>query len=112
MHATQTLPSSLRDQRWRRSYEKLQNYVSAHGDAHVPYPWADDPALANWVRNQRALRRRGALGESRIAELDQLDFAWNGEAAKESHGKDRWQRQFESLERFNRARGHSDVPHR
>jgi hypothetical protein len=62
---------------------KLKAYKRRHGDCNVPQGWAEDPPLANWVMNQRSLKRKLDHGEpckwmtaARAATLDALGFDW------------------------------------
>jgi hypothetical protein len=100
-----------RESNWLAMLAALEEYKIAHGDCHVPYPWADNPKLAHWVKNQRLHRRLGRLSGERVAALTDLGFAWDGRDAKSAHEQELWEKMFRSLARFSRAHGHSDVPH-
>ena len=67
---------------WNQRYEQLLSFYQEHGHANVPEDYEPNPALGQWVMNQRTQYRRHAdgqltaLSEERIALLEQLDFRW------------------------------------
>lgn len=76
--------AALQPEAWEAQFAKLEAYKEQHGDCDVPPRWAADPRLANWVRTQRACKRRLDRGEanpritaSRAARLAALGFAWS-----------------------------------
>ena len=92
-------------QSWEFWLGLLEQFVDAHGHARVPrrYSFAGYK-LDNWVTNQRAFRRRGALSEDRQRRLEQLP-GWSWEPFD-----DQWEQTFTSLREFVEANGHSRVP--
>ena len=70
---------------WDAQLARLAAYKAAHGDCSVPRGWAEDPRLANWVGNQRRLKRKLDRGEpsegmtaARAARLTSLGLNWDG----------------------------------
>ena len=101
-----------RERNWTAMLDLLGRYRDAHGDCRVPYPCPEEPRLAHWVKNQRLLRRNGALSRDRVAALDRIGFEWDGRIAKSGRESQSWERMFRALAHFSRVHGHSGVPHR
>jgi hypothetical protein len=71
------------EMKWAVQLARLAAYKAAHGDCNVPWRWAEDPQLGNWVRDQRAYKRKLDRGEpglgmtgERVARLTALGFIW------------------------------------
>jgi hypothetical protein len=66
-----------REDFWEDMFSKLKQYQIAHGDCDIPKLWPSNQKLANWVWNQRKLRNKGKLLETRKMRLDALGFEWS-----------------------------------
>jgi hypothetical protein len=65
------------EDRWDQKLEELRKFIARHGHANVPYQWhGRRNALAEWVRRQRRLKRKGKLSPSRRRKWAKLDMAW------------------------------------
>ena len=98
-----TFTVDVQDQRWMDNYKKLCKFKERFGHFSIP---ANDPEyqhLGSWVKHQRFLYKRDRLPADRIAALDDLGFAWTGQAA-------RWEVLYEQLVRFQAEHGHTRVP--
>jgi len=71
---------------WSARLAQLVAFKARFGHCDVPALWAEDPAFAHWVHNQRIYRRSRALIPERCAQLDQLGFRWQIRTA----GRIRW----------------------
>ncbi|GKY96423.1 hypothetical protein MPSEU_000601800 [Mayamaea pseudoterrestris] len=67
---------------WHQRYHELLDFVKEHGHTHVPEDYRKNPALGQWVMNQRTHYRRyadgepSALSEERLELLEKVDFKW------------------------------------
>ena len=84
----------------------LEAYVTAHRNSRVPkdYKTSDGARLGDWVSNQRALYRRGALSSVRVTRLEAIE-GWTWTPLGDS-----WELRFAALEGFGRAHRHARVP--
>lgn len=46
-------PSKQHEERWSEYLEKAIEFVSKHGNCHIPTTYLPDPDLANWAKRQR-----------------------------------------------------------
>ncbi len=93
--------------KWEKMFAALEEFQREHGHANVPPDYAVNPALRNWVRNQRRDRKFGRqIMRSRIARLDSLGFVW-GFISPTS-----WEDMFAQLVEFKKTHGHCNVPQR
>lgn len=93
--------------KWEKMFLALEAFRREHGHANVPLNYAANPALSNWVRNQRRDRKLGReIMRSRIARLDSLGFVWSFTS------KTNWEDMFELLVHFKKTHGHCNVPQR
>jgi hypothetical protein len=106
-------PSEPRDTRadlWQRSLDALRDYKEKHGDCAVPARWPEDRKLAQWVVNQRSLKKQGRLPRERIEALDRVGFLWSGGQRRASALDRRWEDMLGRLAAFAKHHGHSGVP--
>ncbi len=93
--------------KWEKMFAALEAFKREHGHTNVPLLYAANPALGNWVRNQRRDRKVGReIMRSRIARLDSLGFVWGFTS------KTDWEDMFAQLVAFKRVHGHCNVPQR
>jgi hypothetical protein len=101
---------------WAAQLDKLAAYSQEHGDCNVPYDWAEDPALGQWVSRQRTLKKKLDRGEpcegmynpaARVAELEALGFDW--ERSRKCHDAG-WEILLTKLVAYKAAHGHCNVP--
>jgi len=97
----------LKENDWMDFYERLVAYKKKHGHTTVPRKWKEDPALGNWVKNQRhrcKLKRRMEL-------LDEIDFEWHpNEAPGEKAIPEQWMKMYRRLVAYKKKHGHTMVP--
>mmetsp|Transcript_4567 Transcript_4567/g.14993 ORF Transcript_4567/g.14993 Transcript_4567/m.14993 type:complete len:266 (+) Transcript_4567:381-1178(+) len=89
-------------QDWNLMYEALLEYRTKYNDTIVPLKWDDDPALGEWVQNQRQLKARMRLLGERVQQLDDVEFVWDITCT------DEWR--YEELKRYKDQHGHTLVP--
>lgn len=92
-------PRSPRAASWEQAVQALRDYRSQHGDCAVPARWPKNRKLAQWVANQRFLRKQGRLSRERIDELDRLGFLWSAESRRASALDRSWEDRFNALKR-------------
>eukprot|EP00978_Attheya_sp_CCMP212_P032494 scaffold127297_cov69-Attheya_sp.AAC.1 len=92
------------DSRWNELYERLEAFKEKHGHCQISGDSEEDPALANWVRNQRTYWRSDKLKNNRFERLDALGFVWNSTQS-------RWNVMLNHCEDFTRVHGRVSVPH-
>ncbi len=93
----------LQQTRWENMFAALADYRKQHGDCNVPFGWAEDPALAKWVKTMRAAQKRGELSLQRVRHLDAIGFTWD------RGGDERWEEMYDNLAEYRRAHGHCRV---
>jgi hypothetical protein len=81
----------------------LRSYKKAHGNCNVPHGWKDNPELGKWCQRQRYEYKNNELSQDRIAQLEQLEFAWDPHAAA-------WEKKFAALRAYKQAHGDCDIP--
>jgi uncharacterized protein YbgA (DUF1722 family) len=100
---------------WDQQYEKLVEFKRKNGHCMVPNRYQQDKSLGIWVGTQRNYHQNGKLRLDRKIILDEIGFAWKGDAAdvisKQANDK-LWHQLYEKLVEFKRKDGHCLVPHR
>lgn len=89
--------------RWEQRLGELERFHAAHGHCRVPSAWARNPALANWVKQQRLAYWDGTLDTRRRRRLARLGFDW---APHETI----WETRMRELRAYRREHGDCDVP--
>ena len=84
-------------------FSELKRYNDKYGDCDVPRTWPENPNLAVWVGNQRALFRKQELSKDRKARLDEIDFVWHTR-------KHNWEHMFAELQRYKKTYRNCNVP--
>ncbi|MFK5923321.1 MAG: Helicase associated domain protein [Verrucomicrobiota bacterium] len=88
---------------WEIQFQELVSYKEEYGDCLVPGSW-ENKQLANWVVNQRTIKKKEKLDGDRIKRLDELGFAWDTiELA--------WEIRFKELVDYKEGYGDCLVPH-
>lgn len=93
---------------WTARYKELVEYKARFGNCHIPYDWAPNKPLSQWVkrqRHQRRLRTEGKhsnLSEEREKLLHDLGFIWDSRAAN-------WEERLNELQEFKDIHGHCKV---
>lgn len=61
---------------WTLKYDKLKEFTMKYGHSNVPstYP---DKTLAQWVADNRKMKKNNKLSKKRIDLLNELDFEWD-----------------------------------
>ncbi len=88
---------------WEQRLRELAAFRRRSGHCRVPERWSENPALAHWVRAQRALEAQGTLRPERRRKLDALGFTWRRNRILP------WESMCSRLRAFRRAHGHADV---
>ena len=92
-----------REALWETNFASLVRFKEKHGHCDVTRSNKEFPGLAQWVNNQRALKRNNKLSGDRIRRLDVQGFKWNAR-------NDLWEEMFGALADYKRLHGHCDVP--
>jgi hypothetical protein len=102
--------ASTNESAWEEKLARLVAYKKAHGDCNVPYSWAEDPPLFNWVHLQQHNKNKLDRGEpskgmtaARAAKLEALGFAWHVQPLG-------WEAQLAKLKAYKAGHGDCDVP--
>jgi hypothetical protein len=108
------------DAAWEGQLARLAAYKAAHGDYNVPNRWPEAPRLGNWVKTQRAGKKKMDRGDprlgmtaARVARLEALGFAWApgpkaGNAAR--FPNEAWETQLARLAAYKAEHGDCNVP--
>jgi superfamily II DNA or RNA helicase len=91
------------DALWEQWLQELAAFKTQHGHCNVPHTHPENPRLAQWLGNQRQLKRRGTLPPDRVARLETLGVVWEPRDT-------RWEQRFQELVAFKAREGHCDVP--
>lgn len=90
---------------WKKSFDELVAYRTAHGDCDVPVKWKGNPQLGGWAAAQRALKKSGKLHAERERLLNEIEFDWHT-----SHTKEEWETRFDQLKLYKQRFGDCCVP--
>ena len=78
------------DAKWDMKFNELVAYKDMHGGScNVPFKYAENPQLGNWVSNQRTQYKKfeqdpatSYMTQERIERLEGIAFQWNGRSLK------------------------------
>jgi len=93
------------DELWQDMYNELVNFREREGHCQVPAKFSENPKLGNWVRTQRAQRKKLLKGEftimtsKRIQALEALGFVWEVRV-ENFHTRDKWMMMYEELQKY------------
>ena len=104
--AVRTAPDPEAEARWQRRLEQCERFRERFGHCVVPKLFPEDQGFSDWVNNQRALKARGELSAGRIARLEAIGFAWQGDRRQAPVNAAAWERRFAELASFRAAHGH------
>jgi len=96
---------------WKDRFEQLLTFRAIQGHVNVPYDYAENPALAQWVKRQRHQRklldegRHSNLTPYRLEQLESIGFCWD---SRQAHWLDR----FYELQSYQEQHGHVRVSKR
>ena len=97
--------------KWQQHYEELKSFKEINGHFYVPQKYKENPALAEWVKNQRREWRRGTQGEVRKALLEQIGVNWRrGSGEGESSLDIKWRQRYDELKTYAQVHGSCNVP--
>lgn len=102
--------------KWDTRYEELSYFVKEFGHARVPQIFRKNPSLGNWVRKQRAGRKKMLRGDPssmtkrRLELLDNIYFEWEGRGKGDVIPSEEWEVKYEELVSFVKEFGHARVP--
>ena len=91
---------------WMALFSKLksfQRYPLTERSCLIPESWPENPALAEWAKQQRLLYAKSKLDPERVERLNGLGFVWDLEKAH-------WDRLFSAFLQFKRDQGHGKIP--
>ncbi|CAJ1951156.1 unnamed protein product [Cylindrotheca closterium] len=98
------------DKKWKGTFQRLIKFKNEFGHCCVPHSYAENPALARWVKRQRHQYKKfmendptSTLTTSRLEKLESVGFVWHSHAAA-------WLEKLDELKNFKQARGHCNVP--
>lgn len=100
---------SLVSSSWNERFQELIQFREANDHCFVPHNYPANPKLSQWVRKQRHQRKRkekglhSTLSDERQELLTNAGFIWDSHRAM-------WQERYQSLELFQMANGHCNVP--
>ena len=90
------------DEKWSKHIAALSSFKSREGHCRVPVSHKEIGLnLGIWVSNNR--RKKAALSEHRINQLNSMGFSWDPTNEK-------WEQSFMALTRFREREGHCTVP--
>jgi hypothetical protein len=89
--------------RWESMFATLVQYRRRHGNCNVPCGWAEDLALARWVKGMRAAQKRGDLDRERVRRLEAIGFDWD------RGGEGRWEDMYAALADYQHLHGHCRI---
>ena len=103
---------------WEQRFSELRNFVRDHGNARVPKPYAENPALGRWVSRQRekykaeiersagrsSTCKLGSLSQSQVTRLKSVGFEFVVSRT--------WQENFALLRKYAASHGDTRVPAR
>ena len=95
----------INQEKWDQRFQELAAFKARFGHCSVPVRWPENPALANWVNNQRELMSAGRIDAGRRELLTKLGVVPYGGQRRVS-----WTSRYEALLAFKRAHGHCRVP--
>merc|ERR1719420_1828947 len=94
---------------WNIRFRELIQFREANDHCFVPHSYPSNQKLSQWVRKQRNQRKRkerglhSTLSDERQEMLTNAGFIWDSHRAQ-------WQERYQSLEVFQMAHGHCNVP--
>jgi hypothetical protein len=62
---------------WEAMFQRYNAHRKIYKDLAVFHVSARDPELGNWMKNQRALNKKGILETTRKRRMDDIGFDWN-----------------------------------
>jgi hypothetical protein len=97
--------NEINRRQWERRYQELVSFQERFGHCSIPRGWPENPALANWLSNQRQCMGTGRMQAERRERLLNLGVVLGRERHRVS-----WTTHYEALIAFQRAHGHCRVP--
>ena len=87
---------------WEERFEQLKGYKDKNGHSNVPHEYKANPTLANWVKKQRQLYKKGKLSNDRFNLLLRIGFEW-------STPRVGWDERVSQLKEYKDKNGHCNV---
>lgn len=87
---------------WHLKYNKLKEFTIKHGHSNVPSTYSDK-ILAQWVSDNRKMRKHNKLSQKRIDLLNELNFEWDLKNAL-------WLQNFNKLKAYAKKYNNANVP--
>ena len=98
---------------WNERLQELIAFKNKHGHCLVPHNWAENVALAQWVKRQRYQykllhcddeRRKptSTMSEERMNILNSMGFSWDSHQVS-------WEEKYAQLVQYQRMHGHCNV---
>jgi hypothetical protein len=102
---------SFQAENWTGKFEELLDFRLKHGHCLVPYVFAENSSLAEWVKRQRHQYKlkdedkHSALSEDRIEALETIGFVWNSHDAV-------WEERWKELHMYENINSNCNAPSR
>jgi hypothetical protein len=84
-------------------FSSLCEFKKIKGHCKVTQRWHKNPGLANWVSNQRQMKRNNRLNSDYLRRLNEIGFIWHTR-------EDLWEKRFAELLAFKKVWDHCNVP--
>lgn len=94
---------AIKNDTWEKMFSSLCDFKNIHGHCKVPHQWHQNPESANWVSNQRQMKRKNRLNSDSLRKLNQIGFIWHTR-------ENLWEKRFAELLEFKKAYDHCNVP--
>lgn len=88
---------------WEKMFSSLCEFKKIEGHCKVPQGWHKNHELANWVSNQRQMKRNNRLNSDYLRRLNEIGFIWHTR-------EDLWGKRFLELLVFKKVWHHCNVP--
>lgn len=97
-------PWSIQEGYWMKMYDALIDFKQKFGHTRVPFQWAENHKLADWVYRTRV--NKDSLEVQKVELLDDIGFDWSLSRRNVVSWKDMYAR----LITFKQSQGHTKVP--
>ena len=100
---------SYQAEQWTDRFEELCSFSRKNGHCQVPHSFAENPALARWVKRQRyqyKLKQDGkasTMTDERVEVLEKIGFVWDSHEAS-------WEERKMELKVYKDIHGNCNVP--
>jgi hypothetical protein len=98
---------------WNQRLKELKRYKETHEDCNVPLHFQDNKPLGRWVDKQRTYYKhrqegkKASMTDARIAELENLGFAWKIRETDQVP----WEHRVREMKQYKEKHGDCSVPY-